>query len=393
MSSTMALRPGLIGKLNEQQILRTIQQRGSISRAELARLTSLSAPTVSKAVLSLLQAGLVEEFTPLDKARGRPAASLRLASASTQVLAVAVDADICKVALAGLDGAVLHESDPIPTPATYAELLDVLQERCEAIQAERPGATTLGVGLSLPGLIDDRAERGVLSPNMPYTNGNRPAKDLADRLGMPGVLVQESHALCLAELHYGAAKGRDHFAVMEVGVGVGLGVMNNGRLLTGQHGFAGEIGHLTVQVEGGRRCGCGNTGCLETLCNEAAFAALMSQACQRQLSCIQAIELYRQAPGQYTEAIQPWVQGLVVALAAVVNVLNPAAVYIHSRLLDIEDTLLARVVSQVRTRALRPAVELCQFHRSRGTKILGAIAAIVHDLTEAVARPMERIIQ
>jgi DNA-binding transcriptional ArsR family regulator len=99
-----ALRPGLVGKLNERQVLRLIQARGPISLAEVARLTGLSPPTVSKAAASLIRAGLLEETATSDNARGRPAVNLRLASEAVQVLGIVIDAGRCEVVTAGLDG-------------------------------------------------------------------------------------------------------------------------------------------------------------------------------------------------------------------------------------------------------------------------------------------------
>src|SRR5579885_1053682 len=97
MHAIAALRPSLVGKLNERQVLRLIQARGPLSRAEVVRAGGLSAPTVSKAVASLLKAGLLEEAAAPGAARGRPAPRLRLASERAQVLGVVIDAGRCKV--------------------------------------------------------------------------------------------------------------------------------------------------------------------------------------------------------------------------------------------------------------------------------------------------------
>src|SRR5262249_25499959 len=153
-----------------------------------------------------------------------------------------------------------------PTPASYAELLDALVRQAGEL-IDHPGTTTLGVGISMPGLIDYRQQRGVLSPNVPITNGHSPAFDLGRRLGVACVMLQEAHALCLAERYYGNARGLDDFAMLDVNVGVGLGVMSGGRLLTGHRGMAGEIGHITVSED--RLCGCGNRGCLETMASDS----------------------------------------------------------------------------------------------------------------------------
>src|SRR5262249_28843246 len=87
-SAITTIRPALVGKLNERQVLRLIQTRGPLSRAEVARESGLSAPTVSKAVASLLKAGLLEEADAPELARGRPAPKLRLATVSAQVLGI-----------------------------------------------------------------------------------------------------------------------------------------------------------------------------------------------------------------------------------------------------------------------------------------------------------------
>src|SRR5262245_21430505 len=222
-SRIATLRPSQVGRLNERQVLRVIQAEGPLSRAEVVRRSGLSAPTVSKAVASLLAAGLLEESAAVGPSRGRPAPILRLASERVQVLGVVIDAGHCEVVSAGLDGVIHADLDPaVPSPPDYDALLSALVGRCRKLMA-RPGVTTLGVGVSFPGLTDARTGRGALSPNVPATNGHAPAADLGAQLGLTAVPLQESHALCLAERHHGLAVGLDDFAMLDVSTGVGLG--------------------------------------------------------------------------------------------------------------------------------------------------------------------------
>jgi N-acetylglucosamine repressor len=387
MHRITALRPGLVGKLNERQVLRLIQAHGPISRADVSRLSGLSAPTISKAVGSLLQAGLIEEVAA-GNTRGRPAVNLRLAREGVQVIGVVIDADQCEVVTAGLDG-VLH-ADPrtFPTPESYPKLLDTLQRHCQAVIG-KGGVNTLGVGVSLPGLIDADGGRGVLSPNLPYTNGRTPAADLGERLGVAAVLVHEAHALCLAERHYGQATGVDDFAMIDVGVGVGLGVMSGGRLLRGHSGLAGEIGHITAVAVGGHPCGCGNTGCLETECNDAAFARRVSRRLNREVGFEEALAIARSGRGPLANELHETAVYLSVTVAAVVNLFNPAAVFLHTRLFEADDGLFDRVVELTRKRALPPSLADCKIVRARGHKRQGAVAGVVQHLTNAVADGVE----
>src|SRR5580692_9768000 len=378
------IRPAVVGKLNERQVLRLLQTRGQLSRAEVARKSGLSAPTVSKAVASLLKAGLLEEADAPELARGRPAPKLRLATRSAQVLGVAIDAGHCEVVSAGLDGELHGDVAVVPTPGTYAELLNVLEEATRQLMA-KPGVTTLGLGVSLPGLVDYRQGRGVLSPNIPMTNGHTPAHDLGARLGLECTLLQESHALCLAERHYGLAKGLDDFAVLDIATGVGLGVMLGGRLLRGHSGLAGEIGHITVVANNGRRCGCGNTGCLETVASDSALAWHAGQKLQRTVAVDEVIALARTGQVNLTDELDEIAGYLAVGVAAVINLFNPAVVFIHSPLFDIYPGLLSRVIERAGQRTLPPSFAECRILRAEGSKHQGAVAGVIRHLTDAIA--------
>ncbi|MCW3051853.1 MAG: family transcriptional regulator, partial [Chthonomonadales bacterium] len=263
MENTRSLiQPVLLSRINEQQILRMLLEQGALSRAEIARVAGLGPPTVSRAIEALLQSGYVEEEAP-QAAFGRPAKKLRLAVRSAQVLGLVLDAERCRVVCAGLDGKVRADrTQTFTTPDSYDALLQ-LAETALRILLEDPGMTTLGIGISMPGLVDTNLQMGLLSPNLPITNGCTPARDLEKRLGVACLVMQEEYALCLAERYFGSARGLENFAMLDVSTGVGLGVMSRGRLLTGQNGMAGEIGHITIDLRG-RRCGCGNYGCLET---------------------------------------------------------------------------------------------------------------------------------
>ncbi len=384
MSAITTIRPALVGKLNERQVLRVIQSRGALSRAEVARESGFSAPTVSKAVASLLKAGLLEEAYATELARGRPAPKLRLATTSAQVLGVTIDVGHCEVVSAGLDGSLHDDALTTPTPATYQDLLLTLEVAANKVMA-RPGITTLGLSVSLPGLVDYRKGCGVLSPNVPITNGHTPAADLAQRLGVECVLLQESHALCLAERHYGLAKGMDDFAVLDVGAGVGLGIMSGGRLLKGRSGLAGEIGHFTAVSEGGRRCGCGNTGCLETVASDSALAWHARAKLGRAVNVDEVVGLAKAGLVDLRTELREVAGYVAVGVAAVINLFNPATVFIHTPLFEIDESLFELVVSKAGERALPPSFAECRIVRAKGSKRQGAVAGIIQHLTDAVA--------
>ncbi|HTE17870.1 MAG TPA: ROK family transcriptional regulator [Armatimonadota bacterium] len=383
MTNPSLVQPALLSKMNERQVLRAIQSCGPLSRAEVARHSGISAPTASKAVEALLRAGLLEEGDPLCLSRGRPARKLRLASDTAQVLGLVIDAEQCRLVSAGLDGK-LHDAreEQFATPSTYEALLHAAADAVTRMIA-REGVATLGLAISIPGLIDYREQRGVLSPNLPFTDGRYPGRDLADRLGIECLIVQESHALCLAERRFGAARGIDDFAMLDVSTGVGLGVMCGGRLLRGHSGLAGEIGHLTVELDG-RTCGCGNRGCLETVASDSALAWSVSQRLGRKVSVEEVLELIRQGEAWPREELQRTCRYLAVALAAVINLFDPSTLFVHGRLFEADPTLFSCVVEEARKRSLPPSFADCRIIQARGSKRQGAVAAIIEHLTNSV---------
>lgn len=376
------VQPALLSRMNERQVLRTIQARGPLSRAEVARHLGMSAPTASKTVEALLRAGLLEEGDATDTARGRPARRLRLATETAQVLGLAIDADLCRMVPAGLDGRLCEErAVSFRTPDAYEELLDEVTAAAGRL-ADRDGVSTLGLGISLPGLIDYRMQRGALSPNVGITNGRTPGLDLSRRLGIECVLVQEAHALCLAERCYGAARECDDFAVLDVTTGVGLGVMSGGQLLTGHSGLAGEIGHVTVQPEG-RLCGCGNRGCLETVACDRALCRLVARKLQRPVDVETLVELLTSGSPDFTEELSVARRYLSIGLSMVINLFNPSTLFVHSRVFSALPELFEGIVEETRERALGPNFADCRMVLASGSKRQGAVAAVMEHLTSA----------
>jgi N-acetylglucosamine repressor len=383
MSDLSIVRPALLSKINERKVLRTIQARGPMSRADVARHAGVTPPTASKAVESLLRASLLEEEDVPEVTLGRPARRLRLASQTTQVLGLVIDAGQCRVLATGLDGKPRPDRTfPFSTPDTYEQLIAEAAS-CASRLMQRPGVATHGLGISMPGLIDQRQHRGLLSPNVPITNGRSPDRDLEAQLGIECIMVQEEHALCLAERTFGAARGLDDFAMLDISTGVGLGVMSGGRLLTGHSGLAGEIGHITVDIDG-QRCGCGNHGCLETVASDSALARAISLRLGQRVTIEQVIELTQRGEISPAAELNTLCRYLAVGLAAVINLFNPSSLFIHGALFALDSDLLARLSAETQRRALPPSFADCRIVQARGSKRQGAIAAIIEHLFESV---------
>lgn len=365
-----------------RRVLELLQQQGPCTRADLTRLSGISAPTVSKAVASLLEAGLLEEGEMTHGAPGRPGTVFRLAREKALVVGVVLDAARCRVVSAALDGQMHEdESHEFITPGSYKRLIQNLADVCTTI-IEHRDATPLCIGMSIPGLVNRRERKSVFSPNLHLTDGRSPDQDLSARLNVECTMFQETHALCLGERMYNAADVMDDFAMLDLSTGLGLGVVLGGRLLEGHSGIAGELGHITVDPNG-RLCGCGNHGCLETVATDSALARAISDREGRGLNIDAIVRLIQDGKLDVERELNSVCEYLAIAIAAAINVFNPALLFVHGRLFDARDGLFELVCELTRRRSLAPSFSDCKIVRARCTKSQAAVAAAIHHLTDA----------
>ena len=382
MRTLVSSQPQILSQMNERMVLRVLRSNGPSSRAEVKRLSGVTAPTVSKAVSSLLKSGMLEEFDEAATSRGRPAKKLRLAEETAQVVGLVIDASTCSLIATGLDGKIRQKKQiEFKTPGTYEALLDKVSEEICKLKSTN-GVRTWGVGISLPGLLDSREGRSILSPNVPITNNQFIRKDLSERTGLECVVLQETDALCLAERHAGLARDIDDFAMLDANTGIGLGVFIEGRLLKGSSGLAGEIGHLPM-VPQGVKCGCGRSGCLETVASDTALARLVSKRIGRELDIHQILELVQAGDLSVSDELESVCDQLAFALVTVINLFNPQTLFIHSRMFDMDATLLDCLIEKTEMKALASSFRDCQIKRARGSKLEGAIAGIIEYLTDS----------
>lgn len=133
-----------------------------------------------------------------------------------------------------------------------------------------------GIGCSVPGPLDSERGEVIFSPNLGWRAVPLGAM-LQERLGAPVKIEDDAHCAALGEARYGAARGTCNAVYVTISTGIGGGVVIDGRIYRGSHGFAGEVGHMTLEANG-PPCSCGNSGCFESLASGTAIAARARQA-------------------------------------------------------------------------------------------------------------------
>jgi N-acetylglucosamine repressor len=384
MNKTSPIQSKLLSKINERLVLRMIQDCGPSTRAEMSKMIGITFPTVAKAVTSLLDSKLLEEIDEVSTGPGRPAKLLRLASENSQVIGVTLSSSECMVASAGLNGVIYPESSQsFISPSTYDAVLIETTRRVKKLMLAS-GRSTLIVGVSVPSVVDYQEQRAIFSANMPMLNGKCLGSDLQGLLGVECLIVRDTHALSLSERLQEKEEEEvaANFAMLDLCGGIGLGLMVDGNFLTGNSGFAGELGHIPIVPEGDI-CRCGKKGCLETVASEWALEAKVSLALRRTVKMHEILEMARAGHRQVLAELENMCHYLAIGVAHVVNIINPGTFYIFGRVFQACPHLLDFLVENTKQYALEPSFTSCRFTQARGGVMDGTIASIINYLTDS----------
>lgn len=234
------------------------------------------------------------------------------------------------------------------------------------------GAQIVGVGLGAPGPLDTAKGLVLLTPNLGWRNF--PLRDrISQAVGLPATLDNDANCAVLGESWRGAARGARVVVGFTIGTGVGGGIVIDGRLFHGASDVAGEIGHTTVDLNG-RRCKCGNYGCIEAYASGPAIAARAVEGLEAgasstlpkyvngDLSAIDAQVVYQAAHDGddfASEVVRDTARFLGATVANMVNALNPDVVVICGGVTLAGDQLFVPLREEVRRRAFKPAVAAC----------------------------------
>jgi predicted NBD/HSP70 family sugar kinase len=346
MRRTAAARPDAIRRHNLGLLLQQIHLDGALSRAELTQRSGLSRSTVGGLVTELSGLGLVSESVPLGGTRaGRP--SFVVQPHPDGFFAVAVDIDVTRVTTAavGIGGEVLarHVVTTVPGPVTPET---VAHEVASAVPLLRDlvgvHSTPVGIGISVPGTVDRRTGVVGLAPNLGWRDIELGRlMTAAAPVGLPVSIGNDADLAVLAEHRRGSARGYEDVVYLLGRIGLGAGILVDGRSLHGSGGLAGEVGH-TVLDPAGLPCHCGGRGCAETFVGDAALLRLAGRkpaAGDGPASDGHGVAEVLRAAGEGEERALKAVQALADHLGRVaanlVNLLNPQLVIMGGSLREV----------------------------------------------------------
>ncbi|WP_184987894.1 ROK family transcriptional regulator [Sphaerisporangium rubeum] len=368
-----------IRRQNLGALLRHVHLGGPTSRAELTNLLGLNRSTIMALTADLTAAGLVREELPREKRRaGRPSLVVRPESSMVYVMAFDIGVDRLVAARVGLGGVVLDRRETVRPrgPFVLEDLVGPLVAYSrQMLGRARRGAVCVGVGVAVSGGVRNTDGMVRYSPNIGATDVPLGAV-LGERLalGVPVVVGNDANLGALAEQARGVAVNCRDLVYLHGDVGVGGGVIASGRLLGGHGGYGGEIGHMVVNA-GGRSCGCGSRGCLESEVGERAlleaagrFGSQTGRDAVR--SVVDAADRGDVLAQEALNRVGDW---LGLGVANLVNIFNPEIVIFGGTLREIYLGAAAQVRSRITTDVIGAAREALRLR----TPLLGDDTTLV----------------
>ncbi len=389
----------LVREFNTAVVLNTIRLNAPLSRAEVAKITGLNRSTVSQIINALLDRKLVQETTLQCDRIGRPGLLLELNPSGGFAIGIEIGVNFLSLVatdfLANVFWRQRIKSDSVEDVDTILERAYEMTE-IGLEKGTAAGLQPLGIGLGVPGLVDLRHGELMFAPNLGWSHIPM-AKLWSQRFDLPIFVDNEAKAAAVGEYYFGKSRGVKNFIFLNAGVGLGAGIMIDGKLFRGSHGFASEVGHM-IMDKNGDLCGCGNRGCWETQVSPKAvirrFRETLKQgvpstvllAADNDMDNI-VFETIANAALQGDNAaliaMQEVGEQLGLGIANLVNIFNPEMVILGGELNYASEILLPVVRQVISKFALKLETQdliIAASAHGRDACVMGAVALVLDDI-------------
>lgn len=269
-NTTHATSQASVSESNRSRIVKHLYHNGISSRAQIAKALELTPAAITKITARLIEAGMIEETGDLEGSKNRRSIGLKLNTTHFRIIGIKFARSLVQIGVFGLCGNALSiENLPTVYDNTIDDTIATIHQRVEQLLDNDP--SIVAIGMAVPGPYLRNVGRTAVVSSMQGWRRINFIDEFVTAFRVPVFIEQDARAGALAHYLFDPSVHADgNLAYYLVGEGVGLGVIDNGRLINGFLGAATEIGHISIDVNG-RPCDCGNIGCLERYCSTPAI--------------------------------------------------------------------------------------------------------------------------
>ena len=386
--------------LNQSTVLNMIRLKEPISRAEIAKLTKLTPPTVSSLVSELIEKNLIaEEQSTSATSGGRKPILLRINYSAYYIIGVYAAAEVLRVILTTMDGKIVTDfSEDITKLPSKSEFMKMIIEAIHYVLQNKliEKDLILGIGIAMHGLVDTEQGLAIFSPHLHLENV--PLKECIEKeFNIPVIVENDVRALAIAESWFGQGQGVSDFICLSVGRGIGSGIFISNEIYRSSFYTAGEIGHTILDVNG-PLCQCGNNGCLEAYASETAILNKATEELNNHNDTIlkewlkdSGNELSLNMIYKAAEEGDPFAillleqagQSLGLAAANMINILKPSKLIVEGSIFEVGDFVLSQLKKRIEKYTFKSSHEdikvVCSELGKTGM-VLGAVTLVLRKL-------------
>lgn len=369
-----------IKQINRRLIIGKIIEEGMISRADLSKITNLTRATISVQVADLLEEELIVESQQEHHHVGRKPIMLSLNRHAGYALGVDLDYKQVTFTLSDLSGTPIQTEVIELKSSHYDEILEILTNQIKAFnnQCSESRFGLIGVVIGVHGIVS-KNEMINFVPQHKWENKNL-KKDLEKELNI-NIHIENNANLCsFAEKVY-VRHHSENLISISMYSGIGLGILINGDLLKGYHGYAGEMGHMII-VPDGKPCNCGNLGCWELYASEASFFNQLEELHQKQGITYEDVKMLIKDEDPVTcDHLERFIQYVAIGLNNIINLLNPETLVLNSELLKLYPDAIDKIKSNLIS-SVSYYNELFISDLGKQAAVMGACAFAIKDFLE-----------
>lgn len=368
----------LVKKINKSIVLKCIEERGPISRADISKYTKLNKATVSTMVRELIREEFVHEVGMGQSSGGRKPIMLSFNDEAGYSIGIDLGVNYILAVLTDLKGKIIIEkSVPLkdePPEFILKQLNKIIKELLD--DAPKSPYGIIGMGIGVPGTVNKKGEV-LFTPHLNLKQINL-KQYIENQCKLETTVVNEANAGVFGELNYGAGKRIKNLIYISLGIGIGTGLIINNELYTGSSGISGELGHHTIHLTD-KKCRCGNYGCWELYASENALIKkakrleIFKDSDHISLSMIE--EKAKKDNQEVLELLHEIGKYIGIGLTNIIHTFNPEKVILGNRLARFEKWLFKSIQDTVNHRLSSFHQEAVNIHFSTLGKYSGALGA------------------
>ncbi len=365
--------------VNTNLVIEKLLELKETSRIELARITTLNKATISSIIQALIEKNLVIELDKKIKTSGRSANAISLNKNAGRILSLDLQTHLIYGVITNLYGEILFEINKEISNSEFSSYLTILLETIDELKLNTYNSTygIIGIGIGVYGILS-KSKKIVYTPFSSWKDIEL-KKIITAHTGIKTYVENEANISALGENISHAQQ--NNLVSLNIGIGVGMGIIIDHKLYTGENGYAGEIGH-TILIPNGKKCVCGNYGCLERYISDTALIEDYYELTNQKISIDDLIKKIETKDEYALKIYKDFIKYLSLTINNISQMLNPQTIVINSKIIEATPESISLIKNKLRSKVMNLEILTTSKYKSK-SNVLGLTHVLIREFLES----------